>query len=603
MTSLEVARIAAELQSLLERRLSRVFALERGRFALKFSGLEQQLFIDPRGAVFLAAEPPGERREPDRFLKLLRATLENRRLESVRQVGFDRVLRFGLGGPTLVVELFAGGNLILLEADDRIAEAFRRLRLKNRSILKGVVYAPPPGTDPRELAPVEFAVRLRASKSDLVRTLAAPLGLGSDVAEEACARAGLDPGSAARELAEEDSASLFDRAMEIVRTGAVPGPAFLAGEGSDETRVFRQEEGGPAEELPDLSSALSRVYGEGFEAPERDETREDEAARIRESQLRAAAELRMRAESLQQDAGAVLQAFQAVQGALETARRTKGKELPPGARAAERPKRFEMEIGGRKVALDWSLDARGNANRIYAEAKTLREKGEGAARAAKSTVRIAGEGRDPEPAPGGARKRRAPRWYEKFRHTFTSGGLLAVAGRSAQENERVVKRHLGEQDIYIHAEVHGAASVVLRNGSTAEEAQIREAGAFAVCYSKLWAAGAAAGDAFWVRADQVSKSPPSGEFVARGSFFISGRKNILKDMPLKLVIKMREADGEEMLLAFPLSGPGGGDAGIIIAPGDREAADVAKEISRSLGVKVESVQRLMPPGRSRILGR
>jgi hypothetical protein len=181
--------------------------------------------------------------------------------------------------------------------------------------------------------------------------------------------------------------------------------------------------------------------------------------------------------------------------------------------------------------------------------------------------------------------------------------LLVIAGRSAQDNERLVKRHLGDGDVYIHADVHGAASVVLRDGADATDQSLRQACAFAVCYSKLWAAGAGAGDAYWVRPDQVSKSPPTGEFVARGAFFISGRKNFHRDLKLELVLGKVEWERDEFLVSAPADGIVGPSKQVVIAPGDQEAAAVAKEVSRRLGVKVESVQRLMPPGRSRVVER
>ncbi|HLF06209.1 MAG TPA: ribosome rescue protein RqcH, partial [Thermoplasmata archaeon] len=579
-----------------------------GRFALKFAGEEGQLFIDPRGAIFLTANPPGERVEPDRFLKLLRSRLENRRLERIAQAGFDRILRFGFGGPTLVVELFAGGNLILLEADDQIADSLRRVRLKSRAVLPGAVYTLPPGVDPREWGAVEFLARLRASKSDLVRTLAAAMGLGSDVAEEACERTGVAGSLAAREATEEDSEALRVAAEELIKEGLAPGKAFLVGDAQDEILVFRpQGEEAPAE-VADLSAALQKAYGTGLGPKEKVSDRQDEGERIRASQLKAAAEFRERAATLQTDADSVLANFQAVQEAIALVRGSKGKALPSGTRSGVRPKSFILEVGGREVTLYWSADARPNANRLYAEAKSQKAKAEGAERAAQKRKpapigKVAAGMVDGKGQVAGRSARRKPDWYEKFRHTFTSDGLLVVAGRNAQENERVVKRHLGDKDVYVHAEVHGAASVVLRDGAGAPESSLREACAFAVCYSKLWAAGAASGDAFWVRAEQVSKSPPSGEFVARGAFFITGRKNVLKDLPLRLEISKNVKDGHEMTVASPSLSGSGAPEKTIICPGDREAADVAKEIARKFGVKVEAVQSLMPPGRSRLLGR
>ena len=40
-----------------------------------------------------------------------------------------------------------------------------------------------------------------------------------------------------------------------------------------------------------------------------------------------------------------------------------------------------------------------------------------------------------------------------------------VAGRNAADNETLVKRYLRPQDAYVHADVHGAATVIVRHPS------------------------------------------------------------------------------------------------------------------------------------------
>ncbi|EJW04606.1 hypothetical protein EDEG_01190 [Edhazardia aedis USNM 41457] len=42
--------------------------------------------------------------------------------------------------------------------------------------------------------------------------------------------------------------------------------------------------------------------------------------------------------------------------------------------------------------------------------------------------------------------------------------MLVIAGRSAQENDLLVKKHLSNDDLFFHADVAGAATVILKNG-------------------------------------------------------------------------------------------------------------------------------------------
>ncbi|KAG0017952.1 hypothetical protein BGZ80_007744 [Entomortierella chlamydospora] len=130
---------------------------------------------------------------------------------------------------------------------------------------------------------------------------------------------------------------------------------------------------------------------------------------------------------------------------------------------------------------------------------------------------------------------RKPYWFEKFMWFITSENYLVIAGRDAQQNEMIVKRYMKKDDIYVHADIHGAATVLIKNPSDKEPippSSIYQAGIMSVCQSKAWDAKIVT-SAYWVRADQVSKSAPTGEYLTTGSFMIRGKKNFLP--PVQLV--------------------------------------------------------------------
>ncbi len=58
---------------------------------------------------------------------------------------------------------------------------------------------------------------------------------------------------------------------------------------------------------------------------------------------------------------------------------------------------------------------------------------------------------------------RKPLWFEKFNWFLTSENFLVLSGRDAQQNELLVKRYLRKDDLYVHADLHGAATTILRN--------------------------------------------------------------------------------------------------------------------------------------------
>ncbi|CAG8668798.1 2831_t:CDS:10 [Funneliformis caledonium] len=132
-------------------------------------------------------------------------------------------------------------------------------------------------------------------------------------------------------------------------------------------------------------------------------------------------------------------------------------------------------------------------------------------------------------------KIRKPFWFEKFFWFISSENYLVIAGHDMQQNELIVKKHLRKGDLYVHADLHGAASVVIKNpneGQPIPPSTLFQAGIMSVCQSKAWEAKIIT-SAFWVNADQVSKTAPTGEYLTTGSFMIRGKKNFLP--PVQLV--------------------------------------------------------------------
>lgn len=127
-------------------------------------------------------------------------------------------------------------------------------------------------------------------------------------------------------------------------------------------------------------------------------------------------------------------------------------------------------------------------------------------------------------------------WFEKFAWFLSSDGYLIIAGRDAQQNEQLVKKYMRPWDVYVHADISGAGSIVIRNhmkGMIKElpPRTMAEAGTASLCQSRAWSAKIVT-SAWWVKAEQVSKTAPSGEYLGTGSFMVRGTKNFLPPMPM-----------------------------------------------------------------------
>src|SRR5207245_641644 len=57
-----------------------------------------------------------------------------------------------------------------------------------------------------------------------------------------------------------------------------------------------------------------------------------------------------------------------------------------------------------------------------------------------------------------------------------------------------------------------------------------------VSFSRAWKDELGTANAYWVRPDQVKKSAPTGQYLPRGSFYIEGRKNFVKNVKVELAV-------------------------------------------------------------------
>lgn len=200
------------------------------------------------------------------------------------------------------------------------------------------------------------------------------------------------------------------------------------------------------------------------------------------------------------------------------------------------------------VTVDIDLTAHANARRHYDMRKSAAAKMEKATEVKDRTIKAASKKAvseaqklEKEAVSASIRARRKAFWFEKFYWFVSSENYLVVAGRDAQQNELLVKRYLGPADVYVHADLEGASSVIVKNQkrvgvkkhSDIPRMTLDQAGTFAMCRSAAWESKIVT-SAWWVRATQVSKTTSTGQYLSPGSFAIHGKKYFLN--PTQLVM-------------------------------------------------------------------
>jgi predicted ribosome quality control (RQC) complex YloA/Tae2 family protein len=133
---------------------------------------------------------------------------------------------------------------------------------------------------------------------------------------------------------------------------------------------------------------------------------------------------------------------------------------------------------------------------------------------------------------------RKQQWFEKFIYFISSDGYLVLGGKDAQQNEIIYRRFLRKGDVYVHADIKGAMPMIIKNKPDTPDAPIppstlSQAGNLCICTSEAWDSKAVM-SAWWARADQVSKTGQTGEFLPAGMFNVKGKKEFLP--PAQLVV-------------------------------------------------------------------
>jgi predicted ribosome quality control (RQC) complex YloA/Tae2 family protein len=354
------------------------------------------------------------------------------------------------------------------------------------------------------------------------------------------------------------------------------------------------------ESIPSFSRAAHQFFSSVAVAPVSApvtpaETLRGELSRQRDQQVQALETLAAEVDRLNRQAEAIYAHYDDADRLRTEAEHTESGES------------IEVSLGGIPVPILLRRPLEVSARSLYEEAKRAQSKLAGARTALGETdrriaapVESASAGR---PAVGGpVPPLHKPLWFERYRWFISTEGVLVIGGRDAATNDLIVRKYLKTADLYVHADIHGAPSVIIKHsepGSPAPtETTFTEAAQFSLAFSKAWRAGLASGSAFWVSPDQVSKAGASGEFVARGAFVIHGTKNILRDLPVELAIGTLPIDGvDRWCVAPPSALRARGQVRFLLTPGeerDRPAREV--ELSEALGVGRSRLQSLLPAG-------
>jgi predicted ribosome quality control (RQC) complex YloA/Tae2 family protein len=248
-----------------------------------------------------------------------------------------------------------------------------------------------------------------------------------------------------------------------------------------------------------------------------------------------------------------------------------------------------------------------NAQEYFTKAKKLRKKISGAEKAiliSKEKILKAENAPKEEIKQMSKIKKVHRKWFEKFRWFLTSEGFLVIAGRDANTNEDIIKKHTDKDDIVFHTDMAGSPFVIIKKESCNKEItdkDLSECADFTLSFSRAWKKGFGNADIFYVKPDQVTKTANAGEHLGKGAFMIRGKTNYIQNK-INLCIGIYEK-GPKEYVGRAFAGPEE-SAKIYckkyfkLIPGNQKVSEIAKILKHELSseVNLDEFIRVIPAG-------
>lgn len=525
----------------------------------------------------------------------LRGLFRDERLAAVSMPRFDRVVELSFGSGRLVVELLEPFNMVAVR-EGKVVWLLHSYRGKDRELRPGLPYVYPPAVFVDVLTADVDAIEKSIDSNDVRRSLIRRLGTGPELADELIARVGTSP----RALAEELKAL-----VERVRSGRLE-PAVCIKGGVPVTVLPIRPVSIQCDEVKQFDHfwAALDYYFTPLEL-ESAATQKTQELALRRRKLEATiAELEKRVPEYRAEAARLKTlAHKLLMYKAEIEEALSGRESSVriihvnGSRIkVELPEGDIMEIA-RDVPLGRQV------TNLFNKAKEMEEKASKAVqvleRLKKELAKVEEEQRRVEEEVKTSAKAVAKKsWFEKFHWSITAGKRPMIGGRDASQNESIVKKYLKDHYFFFHADIPGASVVV--TPPTDDPLEVLQAAQFAAAYSRAWKIGIHAIDVYYVRGEQVSKQPPSGQYLAKGSFMVYGKREYVRNIRLELAIGCRK-DGDiyRVVAAPPRSAPLLAERYVVVTPGNMEKSKLAKEIAKLGKCSMDDIVAALP-GPSRI---
>lgn len=646
-SSVDIAIIVRELEDIIANsRINKIYQYDKSTIVLKIHKKDNpqiRLVMEAGKRIHLTSYILTPPKNPPGFCMALRKHLSGAWIDKIEQFAFERIvllyLRKKVGNWKLVLELFGEGNIILTDGKDKILQAMIFKKMRDRNILRNEIYQFPPSTskNPFTIKKEEIKQGLNEKgKIEIVRALARLLGVGGVYSEEILSRANIEKTKLCENLTNSDFQAIFDSMQDVLSSikNLKTNPSLIMDENNKIIDVIpiklKRYEKYKFKPLKNFNEAVDKFYlrdtaqkkatsgGKTDKLSKKLQQLEriiDEQKKVLEEQKKNITQNKTFGDTIYTHSNElqILLKIFSINNRAGKNWTTLFKEVMNAKMEGKTPANLvetfdsrnllaNMNIKGIQFTLNLRKNIFENAAKYYDLSKKAKQKSDGAFAALKISLKrhedlkqklkliIDIDEEKPEQILSELEKTKikSKKWYEKFRWFRTSDNFLVVAGKDSVSNEVLIKKYTDPQDPVFHADITGAPFVVIKvKEKIASEKSLSEASEFAAALSRAWREGAGTADVYWIKPDQLSKSGPSGEYVPRGAFVVHGKRNWVRNVPLKLAIGLINSDPDLTFIGGPVSSIKTlTKYYVILIPGDVKGKEILKITMQSLIVKL-----------------
>ena len=544
---------------------------------------------------------------PSQYIRSFRKLMKNRRILGISQYKFDRIIiielsNFEKAPWKFIIELFNKGNFLLLDENNIILIAKKYKKFKDRNILakREYIYPKSYGRDFLTIKKEEFIELFKNSNNEIVREISRKIHISGLYSEEICFQCNVNKKTPGNEIKNNEYNKLFEAFRKLrnqLLFGEINAHVIIDKQGQeisvlpfeiDILKNYGKKYFNSFNEAVD--NFFSKIDIELIKTPK--DKKIDDLIRSQEkifkNQINYLQELKEKKKTYY-EIGDLIYAnfnnFEKILSVINNARRN-GFSLEEISNKLRNAKEENLEgteyfekiilstnqvlfnVNGNDVYFDLNETVGENANVIYSKGKKAEKKISGTILAIEKTKKnikkLKLEKESLETEINFLIKKPKKKWYEKFRWFISSDGFLIIGGRDAISNEIIFKKYIDQSDLIFHTNFPGSPLTIIKNQENKEIPQttIKETADFVASYSRAWKENWGVVDVFYIKPNQISKNPPSGEYLQKGSFIISGKKNIIKNGKTELAIglkfyEMESSSNTEDKIFYPqiISGP------------------------------------------------